>query len=610
MKYLLFIFHCLVLFSSGTAQTVLYNVHKDTTLNKTGNPYLLNSNIIIDSGKTLSIQPGVKVYGSKNKQIIVKGTLLVQGLRTDSIHFTVDHSDPDLNNFEGISMVSNASAKFSFVHASYAKHFLNFSDSSTADISNSVFDYNKVGITTGKRNKIAISSSLFQSNTAGIDSVFISSINSCTFNRNLFGIKYSNGSLIKDCVFSSNSEKGLSGLYGNVAGNTFSHNNIGLEYSLGQNLIIYSSTMVTNNRLENNIIGLKIIGELPTVAIQNNLFCNNSLFSVYNGTSYSPDLTKNCWCGNDSSQVRAGIYDLFSDVSRKAGVVNFIPFLNNCTDFLTRYSISGRSVSSSALHAIWLYRSNQGKYSLHDKFIGTSSFTFSNLEQGEYKILSIGLNSDSSVNQIFTPTFFFKKLTLASAHTILADGDIFDIDIPLLPSQSSFPSSLSSFRMETGPDDEFLVTLEAVNGSTQSIFCKGGQTFHLPIENQRSTITILNKNGEASSVITDLKGERRYILSIENNRVKVNLVTESSNSKGFEEFIVYPSRAENNIEIYVQDFQAGTYIKIYNNSGQLISEFQPSQNNTLIDVSKFPQGLYSTLLVSNGSKFVRHFVKD
>ena len=69
-------------------------ITNDTTWSSTL-PFVILCQLKIDSGKTLTLQHGCRIYVHADAPILVDGTLLANGIKTDSIVFRGDRLDPD-----------------------------------------------------------------------------------------------------------------------------------------------------------------------------------------------------------------------------------------------------------------------------------------------------------------------------------------------------------------------------------------------------------------------------------------------------------------------------------------------------------------------------------
>jgi hypothetical protein len=64
---------------------ITYNATWDNTL-----PYVIHNSILLLNGKTLTIQPGTKIYSHRNSFIYIGGTLVVNGTKANPVVFTGD----------------------------------------------------------------------------------------------------------------------------------------------------------------------------------------------------------------------------------------------------------------------------------------------------------------------------------------------------------------------------------------------------------------------------------------------------------------------------------------------------------------------------------------
>jgi hypothetical protein len=60
----------------------------DTTLDPAGNPHIVNTDLIVPAGVTLTIEPGVELYFAPGAALIVYGRLMAEGTATETILFT------------------------------------------------------------------------------------------------------------------------------------------------------------------------------------------------------------------------------------------------------------------------------------------------------------------------------------------------------------------------------------------------------------------------------------------------------------------------------------------------------------------------------------------
>lgn len=593
-----------VLSFKGVAQTILSNVEHDTTWTKAGNPYLLKHNIQVARNATLTIQPGVKIYGDKNTLITVLGTMNVAGSRTDSILFSVNNLHPNDSNFYGIRLDSGASVDMKFVQVFYAKRFLELQRKTSATIRHASFQHCKTAIYSDSLAMCSIDSCFFGKSIFGIEKVFRSPILRSTFDANAYGIGYSNGCFIKHCIFKKNSEKGLVGKYSFIAYNQFlNHPNIGMELAMHEDLVTYLPTQVVQNRLEYNEIGVAIVGGIPTAEFTNNFLCHNRL-SVFNTTSYSPKLNNNCWCGLDSLSIRQTIYDRYKNMDK--GVVTYLPISTGCDSFeLVRHSINGKAISSSPLHQLWLYRVNDGKDDLVLKQYCQSDFSIKSLQKGEYKIVAIALNSDSTPNQAFLPTVYAKKTSLALGFKLPLKGDFYDVNIQLLASQPAPAPNTVFFRLED-LNENWLFLIQNKEGNTahwQTI--TASNTFSTPLEAGIYTIKLLGKNGEFFSVPTAFTKDKHYLLSLQDDQVKIEeTLGIPIHPQEAEKVAIFPNKLEDQLTIRLNDFPFAT-ATFSNTQGAIVhSQPLPNQENKL-SVGHWPPGTYLLRIANETS--IAHF---
>ena len=96
MKKLQFIFIApffLLLISFGFAQTIISGGNVSGTWTKANSPFLIQGEITIPNGETLTIEPGVEVVFNGHYKFNVQGRLLAIGTKIDTIHFNAENKD-------------------------------------------------------------------------------------------------------------------------------------------------------------------------------------------------------------------------------------------------------------------------------------------------------------------------------------------------------------------------------------------------------------------------------------------------------------------------------------------------------------------------------------
>jgi hypothetical protein len=86
------------------AQNAIYlnqqKISTTTTFIK-GKPYIIYNNLTVNEGITLNIEAGAKLYFHKDARLIVNGSLLVNGTKTDSVLFSSDRLERLYSNEAG-----------------------------------------------------------------------------------------------------------------------------------------------------------------------------------------------------------------------------------------------------------------------------------------------------------------------------------------------------------------------------------------------------------------------------------------------------------------------------------------------------------------------------
>ncbi len=120
------------------------NIEGNVTLAQSSGPYIIINNLIVDTGETLTIEPGVEIRFDGFYSLIAKGILNAQGTAADMIHFTSNNVTPAAGDWNRI-YTNNSNSRVAFAHIQYANVGI-FSDYSNMSVADSVIENNVTGI--------------------------------------------------------------------------------------------------------------------------------------------------------------------------------------------------------------------------------------------------------------------------------------------------------------------------------------------------------------------------------------------------------------------------------------------------------------------------------
>ncbi len=319
-------------------------LRSDTVLTKENSPYIVDENLVVDSGVTLTVESGVVIKltpDSTRPFVKIKGKLLSSGTTNEPVVFTSlsdDEYGGDLNN-DGICEPGNASSTSACPSPGDWKYVLFEPESEGSVIANTIFRYG------GNDSSGAYKSMV-----------------------------YVNGSdvVIEDSTFDNSSSKGLV-LYGmtsatNVSGNVFSNNNTenshGVSYPFGL-YVSNGAPVIRNNTFDNNGYGAYFSNSSATV--DSNLFRNNKNEAVYssgsntfsnntgenNGTNaillegnLSKEGSVNLMSANALPYVITGNVDVVADSTLQIGNGAVVKFKDK------RFDVEGRLEADGALFTV------------------------------------------------------------------------------------------------------------------------------------------------------------------------------------------------------------------------------------------------------------------
>jgi len=289
--------------------TYIYNtISSDTIWRKSNSPYIINTDITINSGVTLTIEAGVTIKFRGNYKITNKGFMNAQGTPSDNINFTYYISSavaPGRWNQIYIDGGSGGHIYFDYCNINAAEYGIYFS---SGNVQNKIYN------------------SVISSCTTGIDNTsWIASpdilIDGCTFSDCGIGTTV-NRYAITDCYFVKNSTA-VRSARGTVSNSLF-ENNYSAIYNPGSqpsgyfvtkssfisntNYAFYAEIDLTYCYFENNGVAAYVYGNRKTVG--NTLTGNTTgVFYVLSGGYSENEFHHNNFNGST-------FYDLFVNASK------------------------------------------------------------------------------------------------------------------------------------------------------------------------------------------------------------------------------------------------------------------------------------------------------
>jgi hypothetical protein len=333
---------------SGTS--VSGAITSNTTWTKANSPYDITGNVTVNSGVTLTIQPGVKVISKNNYALGVNGqdgvfeaSLTIEG----TLVAVGDNNNPIIFNDTTITFSYSSIGWNPQINSGSIIKRCFFEDAdlkldSSPKIDSNLFSGSTYsnGISTGGESTIYINggspvvSNNYMTNNSmqstygwsGYDDIEIANGNNATIIGNV--IADGMEGIGVDRVIESFSFNSLSGT--TIIENNLITNNKGSGISCGAPFPL----VIENDTITQNYIGLYLSSfSTKSILINNNIYNNTGIFddinrsvTIESSQSANVNATYNYWGTTDQSAISNSIHDHKNDSS--LGTVNFVPFLN------------------------------------------------------------------------------------------------------------------------------------------------------------------------------------------------------------------------------------------------------------------------------------------
>ena len=446
---LLFLF--LAFWGIANSQTnVSGGIYFNTVWTKVNSPYVITDSVIVYSGYSLTIDPGVTVKFNTNAILCLKqASLIAIGTSSDSILFTSNSPSPFAGIYSGINLDGGIMPSlFQYCNFRYADFAIqnshindtltlknssffsntngiscpyamvnldscNFRNNSVAlnsggNISHSIICNNQTGIS-GSGQQTVINNCIVNSNQVGITAASGKIINN-TIKYNLTGINLDYNTTIDNCIITSN-QIGLITPYNTCPPKWDSIKNCSIDSNSVEGIEINITGAVYNCQIKNNNVGLFISNGTNNVIsncdiednqvgikllnvgniISCNKICNNSVYNLKDSIPSCCNyyLPNNYWCTSDSTIIRGTIYDGNENIN--LGHIYFMPVDSACY---------------------------QGNLNSINEILNSLIDVFPNPTSGKLTITGIQEKSEIKIFNVFGEKFFTQQF-LANQPTII-----------------------------------------------------------------------------------------------------------------------------------------------------------------------------------------------
>lgn len=292
-KIVLLLFFIIICTQYTEAQTNVGGIiSNNTTWDVLASPYIVTSNVLINSGVILTIEEGVTVKFNTGKSLQNKGTIIARGTSSNRIIFTSNQVTPTPGDWGGIDF-SNETVDASYdINGRYSSGtILEYADIlyggsgviSAVKITNSAIYINNVTV------KYSNSYGIYFLKSAGGTVPESKIINSSIINNNSSGVycecyQYDVSITVDSSNITNNNGDGINTGGGDNGGtHMFRYTNNIIADNTGTGIVAYANgtqTIVGNIINNNSSNGVKLRG-LGTYTVQKNIITNNGSFGVY-----------------------------------------------------------------------------------------------------------------------------------------------------------------------------------------------------------------------------------------------------------------------------------------------------------------------------------------
>ncbi len=315
-----------MLLPSAIATYVEGEIQQDTVWTLTDSPFIVINDVIIKSGYTLTVEPGVEVRFGGNFSLIVEGTLNAAGTQEDMIKFTSNRDQPQLGDWSTIWFVNKLqTSAVAYCVVQYAENGITI-ENGNVQISNCEISYNhQNGIYITGDNIGTIEDSAIQLNKDGIH--LESPASGITMQGNRVSANIDNGI-------------NFEGTWETYIGNVIVFNNTLSSNSRGINFYGNVSATVARNSISYNDVGIYFENSTSTVSPQFNDIYGNTYAA--NATLSQPINAEYNYWGDETGAFHISLNPegKGNPVQSNGDDLDFIPFLSAPNGYINAQPIA------------------------------------------------------------------------------------------------------------------------------------------------------------------------------------------------------------------------------------------------------------------------------